>query len=454
MDRLWNGRDIRILGLGKTGETLLRHASSQGGRCTVFDTRTHLDSREWEQRYPEATFHFGPLDANALTGADLILSSPGLSPQLPAIARARAEGIPVVGDIELFGQLAQAPVAAITGSNGKSTVTTLLGEMARAAGWHTAVGGNLGTPALDLLPGPGEPSPALYVIEVSSFQLHYTQSFHPRVSAILNLSPDHLDWHGDYDSYIRDKLRVFRNMGPEDTLVLNGEDTRLLQSAGKPAAGPRVRHFGGIGKPDGWIHDGHLHLQETGPLVAAESLKIRGRHNLENALAAALMARALGIPAGPVRQALQEFPGLPHRLQWVGQVHGTDYYDDSKGTNLGASLRAMAALPGPLVLILGGDAKGADLSPLRAACAGHRGAVLLGRDADHLAAVLEGALPLRHAGRQGMETAVALAAELARPGDQVLLSPACASTDMFQDYQDRGRQFARAVAALGEARHA
>lgn len=448
MHTSWQNLDIRILGLGQTGLSCLRWAQREGLRPQAFDTRAQLATvRPWVEEFPGCDLHFGELPEDALLGADLVLVSPGLPPTLAALRRAQADGIALWSDIELFGRLAGAPIAAITGSNGKSTVTTLLGEMARAAGIEVAVGGNLGTPALDLLPAENSPAPALYVLELSSFQLHYCSDFRPQVAAILNLSPDHLDWHGDMDAYLAAKARIFRAMGEGDTVVLNAEDPALQTLPPRVPAGVRLRTFGHSPAADAWADAQALHWPPAASL-AVDELRLPGAHNRENVLAAALMASALDLSQAAIRQAAKDFRGLPHRLQWVARVDGVDYYDDSKGTNLGASLRAIEALSGPLVLILGGDAKGTDLSPLRAALQGQRGAVLLGKDAESLENILVGALPIRRIREGGMAAAVQAAATMAQPGDQVLLSPACASLDMFQDYRDRGRQFAAAVQTM------
>ncbi len=447
----WRGRKVAIAGAGKTGETLLRFALASGASCSLWDTRAQLDPQEWQQRYPQVDCHFGTWPEDAFLPYAQVLCSPGLSPQLPALAAARRAGIPLWGDIELFAQSARAPVIAITGSNGKSTVTTLVGEMAQAAGLRVAVGGNLGTPALDLLPEPGAAEPELYVLELSSFQLEYCESLRPRAAAILNISPDHLDWHGDFARYVGAKWRIAQRMGAGDILVLPSEDAELQQLPATLSPDLSVRRFGPAAA--GEIVDGQLRIDGQA-LLSCTELRIAGRHNQENALAAALLADALAIPRSDIQQALRDFAGLPPRLPWIAKVGGVDYYDDSKRTNLGASLRAIEALPPPLVLILGGDAKGADLRPLAKACVGQRGAVLLGKAEKDLTQILTGVLPLRRTGGAGMAECVRQAAALAQAGDRVLLSPACASLDMFQDYQDRGRQFAAAVHALAGGEHA
>ncbi|WP_308389408.1 UDP-N-acetylmuramoyl-L-alanine--D-glutamate ligase [Acidithiobacillus sp. AMEEHan] len=223
----WRERRVAIAGAGKTGESLLRFALARGAQCSLWDTRATLDAQAWRERYPGVHIHFGDWPEDAFLPYERVLCSPGLSPMTPALAAARRAGIPLWGDIELFAQCAEAPVIAITGSNGKSTVTTLVGEMAQAAGLQVAVGGNLGTPALDLLAEEGDPEPELYVLELSSFQLEYCESLRPRAATILNISPDHLDWHGDFASYVAAKWRIARCMGAGDTLVLPSQDAEL-----------------------------------------------------------------------------------------------------------------------------------------------------------------------------------------------------------------------------------
>lgn len=446
-----SGKKVWIVGLGKSGRSLLDTARRLGARCQAADTRLLADAEALRSRYPDVDFHFGPFRPGQFADADAVLVSPGLAWDIPALRQAREQGVAVFGDMELFGQLAHAPIIAITGSNGKSTVTTLVGEMAKAAGWRVAVGGNLGTPALELLPSNG-PEPELYVLELSSFQLAACTQFRPRAAAILNFSPDHLDWHGDYAAYRAAKARIFQAMGAGDTLVLNAGDAAVMALVPTVPAGVRIVTFaapdahapGSVMERDGYFWRLGEGARER--LLAVTQLRLMGAHNRENAMAALALGSAVGLPAAAMAQALATFAGLPHRMSRVGRVGGVDYYDDSKGTNPGATLKAIAGLPGPLVLILGGDAKGADLSPLRAACAGQRAAVLLGKDAPLLAEILDGVLPLQRVG--SMEEAVRAAAAMARPGDQVLLSPACASLDMFADYQDRGRRFQQAVRSL------
>ncbi|MGC9205900.1 UDP-N-acetylmuramoyl-L-alanine--D-glutamate ligase [Acidithiobacillus sp.] len=441
-----NGKKVFVLGFGKTGQSLLKTALRLGGHCQVADTR-HLENADTlRTQYPEVTFHFGALPENLLLDSDLILLSPGLAPTLPALQKARKAGITVMGDIELFALLASAPIIAITGSNGKSTVTTLVSEIAQKAGIMVATGGNLGTPALELLPESG-PEPAWYILELSSFQLDACTTFRPRVAAILNLSPDHLDWHGDYAQYGAAKARIFQNMNAGDVLVLNGEDAFTSSLPGQVPDSVAIRCFAVHDeRSDAYVLNDRLTLRNSGALLPAADLRMQGGHNIENALAAALLAEAAQFPLAAIQEVFCQFSGLPHRLAWVAEYQGVNYYDDSKGTNLGATLKAMSGLSGPLVMILGGDAKGADLSPLQQACRDQRAAVVLGKDAKKIAQMLENVIPVDYA--DSMQDAVLKAASRAMPGDQVLLSPACASTDMFRDYQDRGQQFTAVVQKL------
>ncbi|MFO7641697.1 MAG: UDP-N-acetylmuramoyl-L-alanine--D-glutamate ligase, partial [Candidatus Competibacteraceae bacterium] len=400
---------------------------------------------------PDVPCYLGGFDPARFASAARLLVSPGVSVKTPAIAEAAARGIPVWGDIELLARLTRAPVAAITGTNGKSTVTTLLGLMAERAGIRAAVGGNLGPPALDLWLRHewelGVP-PALYVLELSSFQLETTHSLNARVATVLNISPDHLDRYDSLDEYIAAKRRIFRGDG---ALVVNADDPVVLAMI-EPRRSvlrftlhePEEGEFGL--RRDGsetWLARGRERW------IAAEELQIRGDHNLANALAALAMGQALGLRRAGMLAALREFTGLAHRTTLVRERVGVRWFDDSKGTNVGATVAAVRGLPGPVVLIAGGDGKGQDFAPLRPALADKgRAVVLIGRDAPSIAAALGDRVPLQPA--VDLEDAVAVAARLAQPGDSVLLSPACASFDMFRNYEERGARFAAAVRSLPE----
>lgn len=436
-----------VVGLGKSGMSLVRFLAQQGVRFAVADTRANPPELATLQRdYPQVEVRCGELDVDFLCRASELYVSPGLALATPALQQAAARGVKMSGDIELFARHAKAPIIAITGSNAKSTVTTLVGEMAAAAGKKVAVGGNLGTPALDLLNDDVE----LYVLELSSFQLETTERLDAEVATCLNISEDHMDRYAGMAQYHLAKHRIFRGA---KQVVVNRDD-----ALSRPLIADQVPCWSfGLGKPDfkrfGLIEEGgekHLAFQfET--LLPTAALKVRGAHNQSNALAALALGHAVGLPFAPMLQTLQTFAGLAHRCQWVRDLRGASYYDDSKATNVGAALAAIeglgADITGKLVLIAGGDGKGADFSALKAPVAKFcRAVVLLGRDAELIAAALGDAAPLVRV--KTLDEAVQRAAELAQPGDAVLLSPACASLDMFKNFEERGRLFALAAEAL------
>lgn len=441
------GARTLIVGLGKTGLSCARYLRANGERVAVTDSRARPPGlAQAREEMPDLALFVGGFDAQVFAAADRLIVSPGVSQREPLVAAAEAHGVEVIGDIELFARAARARVAAITGSNGKSTVTTLLGQMASLAGVRTAVGGNLGEPALDLLDAAVE----LYVLELSSFQLETTRSLQARAAVVLNLSADHMDRYADLSEYAAAKARIYA--GTEIGIV--NRDDPLVPPMAEPAGS--VRGFT-LGAPAGeedfglvahrgapWIARG------AEPLMPAAEVAIPGRHNLANALAALAMGSACGLPDSAMVQVLRTFRGLPHRTALVGEGDGVRWYDDSKGTNPGATVAALEGLVDPAgsaraVLIAGGDCKGADFTPLVAAVQrAARAVVLIGRDAPLLERLLAGRVALLHAG--DMAEAVGLAAGAARPGDCVLLSPACASFDMFDNYEHRGRVFADAVA--------
>ena len=436
-----------VVGLGKSGMSLVRHLARRGLPFAVVDTRANPpELASLQTEYPDVQVRCGELDVDFLCTASELLVSPGLPVSTPALQAAAARGVKLSGDIDLFAREAKAPIVAITGSNAKSTVTTLVGEMAAAAGRKVAVGGNLGTPALDLLADDVE----LYVLELSSFQLETTEQLNAEVATCLNISEDHMDRYAGLPAYHQAKHRIFR--GARQVVV--NRDDRLS----RPLVGEDVPTWTfGLGKPD---FKGFGLFEECGEkylafqfeaLMPVRELKIRGAHNQSNALAALALGHAVGLPFEPMLETLRGFAGLPHRCQWVGEHQAVSYYDDSKATNVGAALAAIeglgADIDGKLVLIAGGDGKGADFSGLRTPVSRYcRAVVLLGRDASRLAEALSDAAPLAHVA--SLEEAVQRAAEHAEAGDAVLLSPACASLDMFKNFQERGRLFAAAVEAL------
>ena len=436
-----------VVGLGKSGMSLVRFLANRGVSFAVADTREHPPELATLRRdYPQVEVRCGELDVEFLCRADELYVSPGLALATPALQQAAMRGVKLSGDIELFARNARAPIVAISGSNAKSTVTTLVGEMAAAAGKRVAVGGNLGTPALDLLSDDVE----LYVMELSSFQLETTDQLGAEVATVLNISEDHMDRYSGLPAYHLAKHRIFRGARQ---VVVNRQDalTRPLIGEGVPCwtFGLNTPDRNGFGLRE---ENGEKYLAfQFDNLMPVRELKIRGGHNQANALAALALGHAVGLPFDAMLASLKTFAGLVHRCQWLRELNGVNYYDDSKATNVGAALAAIeglgADIDGKLVLIAGGDGKGADFTPLQAPVAAHcRAVVLLGRDADLLAATFGDSVPLVRV--TTLEEAVQRAADIAQEGDAVLLSPACASLDMFKNFEERGQLFARAVGDL------
>ena len=438
-----------IVGLGRTGLSCARYLRERGWRLAVTDTRPDPPQlaalRELD---PQIPVRLGGLDARLLEDALCVVVSPGVSLAEPFFAEARRRGLEIVGDIELFARAVDAPVAGITGTNGKSTVTTLLGRMAARAGVSVRVGGNLGEPALELLAASHRAGEAvgLYVLELSSFQLEATQSLDLAAAAVLNVSPDHLDRYASVAAYAEAKARIFARC---DTAVINLDDPLVVAM---PKPGQQTLSFSlraSIGADYAVaLRDGNAWLTRRGePLLPVSAMRIRGLHNAANALAALALGEALSLPLPAMLAELESFTGLPHRTQWVAEVAGVTYIDDSKGTNVGATIAAVAGMEGPLLIIAGGDGKNQDFAPLAAAFRGKvRHTVLIGRDGRLVGEALRGVCTTDYC--NSLEDAVRAAAAAARPGDTVLLSPACASLDMFRDYTHRGAVFAQAVREL------
>jgi len=432
-----------IAGLGATGLSCARYLHEHGWRIAVTDTRPsppQLAALEaLDARIP---VRLGALDPELLEGAVFVVASPGLPVRGAFFDEAQRRGLAVVGDIELFARAAAAPVVGVTGTNGKSTVTTLVAGMALRAGLKVRAGGNLGPPALDLLAEGTE----LYVLELSSYQLETTSSLCCRAATVLNVSADHLDRYPSLASYAAAKARIFARC---DTAVINLDDPLVVAMPRTASSTLSFSLRASVGATYALaLHQGEWWLTRAGaPLLRATELRTRGAHNAANALAALAMCDALQLSREPCIAALREFGGLPHRSQWVADIRGVRYVDDSKGTNVGATLAAVAGMPGPLVLIAGGQGKGQDFAPLAQAFRGKvRHCVLIGQDAKLLATALQGVTTTQFA--PDMDAAVQRAANAARSGETVLLSPACASLDMFRDYGHRGDVFAAAVRRL------
>jgi UDP-N-acetylmuramoylalanine--D-glutamate ligase len=433
-----------VVGLGKTGASCVRWLAKRGLPVQATDSRRAPPGLALLGELGEGLdLRLGGFDLSLLDGASRLLVSPGVSLAEPIAVLARARGIEILGEIVLSARDARAPVLAVTGTNGKSTVTSLVAHMAQAAGRRVLAGGNLGEPALDLLE---QPTPDLYVLELSSFQLETTSSLTLRAAVVLNVTADHLDRYPSIEAYAAAKERIFAHAA---TLVLNADDPLVAAMQVRHAA-PVLRFsllradadFGLV------VAHGSSHLARRGePLLDVSRLKISGAHNAANALAALALGEAAGLPYGAMLAALESFPGLAHRSAWVADRDGVRYIDDSKGTNVGATIAAVAGTSRPLIVIAGGEGKGQDFTPLAAAFRGRvRRAVLIGKDAAAIGRVLAGVCAVEFAG--SMQEAVAAAARAALPGDLVLLSPACASLDMFRDYAHRGDVFAAAVRAL------
>jgi UDP-N-acetylmuramoylalanine--D-glutamate ligase len=428
------GRRVLVLGLGDTGLSVARWVAREGAKVRVADSRP-APPRAGE--FP-GELHTGGFTPGVLDDVDVVCISPGLSLELPIVREALAQNIPVLGDIELFAWHNRVPVLGVTGTNGKSTVTALAGHLLKSAGVDAAVAGNIGPPVLQVFEERLRSGklPKAWVLELSSYQLETTWSLAPAAAAMLNLTEDHFDRYASLEEYGAAKARIFMGAGVQ---VLNRDDPRSLAMA---EPGKTLITFG-LDAPrsdtDFGVAGGKL-VQGRLPLIGVDQLALRGSHNLANALAACALVSTLSVDPS---RGLKSFQGLPHRLQLVATRRGVEWYDDSKGTNVGATVAALRGLGRKAVLILGGDGKGQDFSPLQAPVARHASAVLLiGRDAPLIAKVVKGE------NCASLEDAVQRAAEIAKSGEAVLLSPACASFDMFRDYRHRGEVFAAAVRRL------
>lgn len=442
------GRNVVVLGLGITGLSLARHLVRRGARVRVADTREAPPlAATLAQEAPGVPLATGPFADATFAGADLVAISPGIAKDQRPIARAAARGIGVVGDIELFARALPhgQKVLAITGSNGKTTVTSLTGALAQAAGLATRVAGNIGDPVLDVLAGIECDGrwPDLFVLELSSFQLETTSSLSPLAATVLNVTENHLDRYPDFESYAAAKARIFMGGGMQ---VLNRDDAislgmrlsdRVAHTFGEsmPAGDDEWGLVGRGGGNERWLaHGGAL-------LMAARDLRLVGRHNALNALAALALLSAATPIRGEVLAALARFEGLPHRMQRVTEAGDVLFVNDSKGTTVAATRVALEGLGRPAVLIAGGDGKGQDFTPLRAAVdAQCRAVLLIGRDAPAIERALAGSRATVER-VDHLDAAVSRAMALARPGDAVLLSPACASLDQFANYVERGERF-------------
>lgn len=450
--REWlRGRRVSVVGLARSGVAAARLLVRLGARITA------TDSKAMAELVPEARglgetgvrLYAGGHPPEAFSGAELVVVSPGVPADHPALNAVRARGIPVIGELELAWRVMEAEVIAITGTNGKTTTTALAGALLKEQVRPVLVAGNIGVPlaahALDF------PADGIVVAEVSSFQLETVEAFHPRVAAVLNVTPDHLDRHGDFAAYVAAKARIFENQTEADCAVLNFDDAPTAALAVSTRA--QVIFFSrshplerGVFCQDGWIVARLAgHPEQICPLA---EVALRGQHNVENVLAATACALWTGMAPAPIRRAIAQFRVVPHRIEWIRDIRGVAYYNDSKGTNVASTIKALESFTEPVILVAGGRGKGQDFAPLAKAASGRvRLAVLIGEDRKKIGTALAAAaIPGTEAGT--MDEAVRLASAAARPGDMVLLSPACASFDMFENFEQRGEAFRAAVLAL------
>ena len=447
MKRVLQGKKALVVGLGKSGLAAARLLAREGAVVAAADEKSELASAD-ALRALGVELHLGPLSPKLFAAQDLVVASPGVPLSHAAFGAAREKGVPVIGEVELAFGFIDEPVLAITGTNGKSTTTALCGHICARSGLRTFTGGNLGKPLSERALGePGE----VAVVELSSFQLESIDGFHPRGAAFLNLTPDHLDRYDSHQAYGAAKARIFMNQQQGDFAVVNAHDAEAMRLSEDIKCvrytfghGPAVAH--GIREAEGKLT---LRLADdfADEVYTVGNRALRGAHNRENAMAAVLLTRLFGIASEAVQAGLDSYPGLPHRLEWVRELDGVEWVNDSKATNVDSTLVALRAFEAGVVLIAGGRGKGAPYEPLVALAKGRIRAVLtIGEDAPAVQRAFEGVVPV--VGCRELSVAVERAQSLARAGDTVLLSPACASYDQFKNFEERGERFKMLVAAL------
>lgn len=441
---------VLVVGLGRSGVAAALFLQDHGARVVVSDTKSEAQLQKEISLLLERgiSLETGQHSERTFRDQDLIVVSPGVPSDQPQLQHARAMGIPVIGEVELAFRFLQGKIIAITGSNGKTTTTTLVGEILSKSGRKTLVGGNIGTPVISLAE---KSSPEhLVVLEISSFQLETIQQFRPWIAAILNITPDHLDRHRTFQAYIDAKARIFENQQPGDFALLNADDPTCLPLKNKSKGS--VYWFSRKQPVENgtYVRDEQIIFRSSGrdvPVLPVKEIQLKGAHNLENVLAAACAGMLAGCEAQQVRKAVAEFGGVEHRLEPVATIHGVAYYNDSKATNVDATIKALESFPGSIHIILGGKDKGSDytvLVPLLRERA--KGVYLIGAAAGKIASQIQGATRIVHSGT--LDRAIRQAAEAAGSGDIVLLAPACASFDQFENYEQRGRIFKEIVQAL------
>lgn len=440
-------KKVLVVGLAKTGVALLKFLKSQGARVYVSEMKAAPEVAT-EQEYPALegiTWEFGGHSVAFFLQAELIVVSPGVPLTLEPLRRAQEKGIPVLSEIEIAFQFLQKPLLAVTGTNGKTTTTTLIGQIFKAAKKHAFVGGNIGTPLIEFVSGPQQEE--WLIAEISSFQLEGIREFRPHIAVLLNISEDHLDRYADFQEYILAKGKIFQNQGKEDFAILNADDPLTFQFAHQVAAevflfsAQRAVPVGCFLEKGTIIYQGADGRKER---FSLEELKLKGTHNLENIMAAITACKICGCPTMAIQQVINEIRGLEHRLEWVGEIKGVKFFNDSKGTNVGAVVKSLMSFQEPIVLIAGGKDKGGDYAPLRDLIARKvKGLALIGEARERMVSAW-GKLTDTSCFNT-LEEAVFWSFSKAAPGEVVLLSPACASFDMFKNYQERGQRFKEIV---------
>src|SRR5580693_7816950 len=448
-----NGKSVLVVGLGKSGVASALFLKAHGARVTVSDTKS---GDELHNEIPVLldngiAVETGGHGERTFRGQDLIVVSPGVPVDTPALVQARNLGEPVIGEIELAAQFLPGPIVAITGSNGKTTTTTLVGEIMTAGGHSALVGGNIGTPAISLAEH-AKPETAI-VLEVSSFQLETIKTFRPKVAVVLNVTPDHLDRHRTFDAYVDAKARIFENQGGTDFAVLNADDPTCVAMAARTKA--QVFWFSRQKEVQqgAWVRDGTIVFRDASgqrEIMLISEIPLKGAHNLENVLAAVCAGALMGCTPEKIRLAVREFKAVEHRLEFVATIRGVDYYNDSKATNVDATIKALESFPANIHLILGGKDKGSDYSVLNDLLRQRvKRVYTIGAAAAKIESQIRGTAIIIHA--ETLENAIKRASESAQPGDIVLLAPACASFDQFRSYEHRGKVFKDVVRAMATA---
>jgi len=447
---------VLVVGIGKSGISAAMFLRGLGARVTVSDTRSAIALAEQIPALLDAGVMVESGGHGLLTfrRQDLIVVSPGVPLDTPEVKQAIGYGLPVIGELELASRFLKGGVIAVTGSNGKTTTTSLIGKIFKDAGLPTQVGGNIGLPVIELIAGSTDET--VNVLEVSSFQLETTEQFHPRIAVILNITPDHLDRHGSFERYVEAKEKIFANQTAEDSLVLNADDLTTQMCAGRTKA--RVFWFSAtkVVRQGAFLRDGVVCWVEkeggkSEPILPAAEIHLKGTHNVENVLAAVCAARLAGVPAEKIRAAVAEFKAVEHRLEYVRTVKGVEYFNDSKATNVDAAMKAVASFAGCVHLILGGKDKDSDYTQMAQVGSKPLGervkaVYTIGSAAEKIERQLAGVVKIVSTGT--LATAVAKAAEGAVAGDVVLLAPACSSFDQFDNYEHRGRVFRQLVMDL------